>query len=212
MKRIHNVWTGLALWLAFFPCNAQDHDPKFVLRPGTSEAAISATYKTPFGKMRVNASDDNARMGVPVGLWQVYHVTSVADRMYVTILHFSATKADGQPLPSAVVDAIMLYPGHWAAAQILSDQPGIASTCSAGCEIVRATDKSGAESVLLQPQKISPQSFVIYFVGDSATITSRNVSSLQSTASWVYVLHRADFDKSCGDLSRQVIGIWRPSA
>jgi hypothetical protein len=151
-------------------------------------------------------------MGAPAGLWQVYHLTPVDDRMYVTILHFNSVEADGQPRSSAVVDSMMLYPGHWSVAQILSDNPGVASICSAGCEEVRTADKSGGVSFLLEPQQASGKDAVLYFVGDSAEITWKDVSSLQSVASWIYVLPRTDFEKSRTYLTRNVIGTWRPAA
>jgi hypothetical protein len=175
------------------------------------ESSIAAAYGTPFQKMRVTASEEYAKMGVPLGLWQVYHLTPADDRMYVTILHFDHSGADGQPLPSAVVDSIMLYPGHWTVAQILSDQPGIASICAAGCDVVRGTDKSGDVSLLLEPQQASSNGFMLYFMGDSGTIKWRNVSSPQSEASWVYIVRRADFDKSRQDLTKQIVGTWRPA-
>jgi hypothetical protein len=72
-------------------------------------AKVAAEYGRPFEMMRVVASDDNARVGVPVGLWEVYHLTAGGNRMYVTMLHFRASsrratltllwyKTSGRPL------------------------------------------------------------------------------------------------------------------
>lgn len=187
----------------------QAAEPSIQLKLGSSEHSILMRYGEPFEWARLEADDDQVRIGVPAGLWKVYHLTA-GDRMYVTMLHFTAIP--GEPNQSQL-DSLMLEPnGHWTVLQILGDQPELQLVCRSGCEIVRITHASGTSTLLLQPRNTdSTHNSVVYFEGDSGTIQWTSVSSLDSSPSWVYVLRSSDFDARHADVSRQRIGTWRPS-
>jgi hypothetical protein len=190
---------------------AQNLSPAAGVGFGTSQAKVAAEYGQPFEKMRVTASDDNARVGVPVGLWEVYHLTAGGNRMYVTMLHFGSGNRDGQNPSTLEIDSVMLEPaGHWTIARILSDQPQLATLCSGGCKVIRTKDAAGRTSVLVTPQVASPENTVLDFEGDSGTIRWKSVSSLDSVASWVYALRSKDFDGHHPNLDREPLGTWQP--
>ena len=83
--------------------DAQSAAPVFLLRLGTSQTAVSSAYGTPYGRLRVNASESTARVGVPVGQWDVYHVPAQDGKMCSTMVHFS-------PLAKEVL--LTNYRGH----------------------------------------------------------------------------------------------------
>jgi hypothetical protein len=206
----------LAMVLPFHAAslNAQTIAPSLVLKFGGSQSAVESAYGKPFGKMRVNATDENGQVGVQPGLWNVYHLTAPGDRMYVTMVHFGPRK---DPLTKesspSVVDSLMLMPvENWKVAQILNDQPSFAALCAAGCDVIRVSDKAGKLSLLLEPQRAMPKDSVIYFEGDSAIINKKWITSLDSIVAWVWVLPAAAFDSHHTDVSRAVIGTWRPEA
>jgi hypothetical protein len=198
---------GRAWWMALIAVafsitwlNAQDLSATSGFVFGTSQAKVTAEYGRPFEKMRVTASDDNARVGVPLGLWEVYHLTAGGNRMYVTMLHFRDSSGDDQNPSKLEIDSVMLEPdGHWTVAQILTDQPAFSKLCSGGCEVMRTKDPSG-----------KPESTVLDFEGDSGTIKWKSVSSLDSVASWVYALRSKDFDGHHSNLDRELVGRWQP--
>ena len=211
---------GRACWMALiavmFPIawlNAQNLSATSGFGFGTSQAKVAAEYGPPFEKMRVTPSDDNARVGVPVGLWEVYHLTAGGSRMYVTMLHFRASSGDDQNPSKLKIDSVMLEPdGHWTVAQILTDQPAFSQLCSGGCEVMRTKDPSGKTSVLVKPESASPESTVLDFEGDSGTIKWKSVSSLDSVASLVYALRSKDFDGHHPNLDRELVGRWQPGS
>lgn len=183
--------------------------PGVQLRLGATQTTVSMKYGKPFGAFRVADADDNARVGVPVGLWQVYHLTAANERMYVTILHFGTTASGSETPADAVLDSVMLIPnGNWTVLQILKDHPELAAICTPNCEVLRITDNAGKVSLLLRPKMPKPDDTVLYFDGDSAVSKWRSVPSLQSITSWVYVLKARDFDAHHSQFRQESTGWW----
>ncbi len=200
---------AITLGLQISVLNAQSSSPSLKLSLGTSQSAVATTYGKPFEKWNLKDTEYSAQVGVPTGLWEVYHLTASKDRMYVTMLHFGSAKNEPQHVASISVDSLMLMPnGHWTVSQILSDQPEFAPLCRTICNVVRATNGSGKIALLLEPQTVQSDSDILYFEGDSATISWKAVSSLQDSPSWIYVFRLRDFDDHHIDYKREVIGTW----
>jgi hypothetical protein len=198
-----------SLIFASVPLFAQGGTPTLHISLGQSQTKIAKAFGEPFGKFRVEDSDDNARVGAPLGLWTVYHLTPFQDRMYVTIVHFRSPGGNSQQSESGKVDALMLEPdGFWTVSQILSDHPGLANVCETSCTVETVVDKSGRISLLLRPKDAQPASTVLFFDGDSATINRKSVSNFQSIASWVYALPLRDFESYHKEFKIEVTGKW----
>ncbi len=190
---------------------AQDAAAPPVLMLGISASAVSAVTGPPFRTMNVATSDENARVGVPLGAWDVYHLTSPGGLTFVTMVHFGERSAGDQEPVATVVDSLILIPSsHWPVSQILDEQAGIAVLCIEGCDVIRTTDHIGRESLLLEPQGAFPGRSVLFFEGDSGTAKWQSVSTLDSPASRAYALSLADFENHHADLRWEVVGIWRP--
>ena len=188
--------------------SSQQPAPSKKLSIGTPEASVDAAFGKRFGLFRVDADDDNATIGVPVGTWDVYHLTAPHGRMYVTMVHFGAhSKADSAS--GQLVDSLMLEPaGTTGVAQILSDQPAFASVCESSCELLLVTNKAGNRSLLLRP-KDSRTDTVLYFDGDSAG-KWKSVTSMESPVSWAYALSKSAFEAHHKQADDRVIGSWSP--
>jgi hypothetical protein len=198
---------GVLFLASFLP--SQEPAPSAKLSIGTTKSAVDAAFGKRFGLFRVDAGDDNALIGMPIGVWDVYHLTAPPDRMYVTIIHFG-NHAKSDSASDQFVDSLMLEPADKITlAQILSDQPAFASVCKASCEIVLVTNKAGNRSLLLRP-KDSYTNTVLYFEGDSGTIKSKSVTSMESIVSWAYALPRSAFEAHHSPATDQVIGNWSP--
>jgi hypothetical protein len=131
--------------------------------------------------------------------------------MYVTMLHFGSESNRAQEKTDLLLNSLMLEPnGHWSVIQILNDQPELTSACANNCDVVRISNRAGNISLLLKPKAVLTDGMVLYFEGDSATITWKSVSSLKSAVSWVYALRLKDFDSHHADCRREVIGTWHP--
>jgi hypothetical protein len=183
---------------------AQDTAPSLKLKLGTPGPTVTTSYGKPFEYWRLTASEYSASVGVPTGLWTVYHLNAAPDRMYVTMVHLG---------PKSSIDSLMLMPnGHWTVSQILNDQPELASICSQGCDVLRITPKSGNQALVLKPQITNSIAVnIIYFEGDSAEKPEwKSVKTLQGSPSWVYVLSLADFDGHHSDVTKENIGTWSP--
>jgi len=204
-----------AMTLSFvFPMSflhAQIVAPSLQLNFGSKQSAVAATYGKPFEHWKLTTSEYSAQVGVPTGLWDVYHLTTPQDRMYVTMLHFGSGSNREQEKADLLLNSLMLMPnGHWSVTQILDDQPELRSLCANNCDVVRISNRTGNISLLLKPKAARADGMVLYFEGDSATITWKSVSSLESAVSWVYALRLEDFDSHHADCRREVIRTWRP--
>jgi hypothetical protein len=179
---------------------------------GSPQSVVAETYGKPFGKWQLTPSEYSAQVGVPTGLWLVYHLTASGDRMYVTMLHFGPSESKPQQTTSRSVDSLMLMlNGHWTVSQILSDQPELAALCLQVCDVLRINNNSGNAALLFKPRTAQAETKVIYFEGDSAERPEwKSVSSLQGLPSWVYVLRWEDFDSHHTGLKKEVIGTWNP--
>jgi hypothetical protein len=187
---------------------SQEPAPSTKLRIGTPKSSVYAAFGKPFGVFKVVADDSNGAIGVPIGMWTVYHLTTPPDRMYVTIVHYG-TRSISDSSSGGVVDALMLMPaGQEKVAQILADQPEFASICKASCELVLATNKAGNRSLLLRPKDLRTDT-VLYFDGDSAG-RWKSVTSMESIVSWAYVLSKSEFEAHHKSTEDQVIGNWSP--
>lgn len=175
--------------------------PSSKLSIGTPKSTVDAAFGKRFGPFRVEAGDYSASIGVPAGVWDVYHLTAPPDRMYVTIVHFGAYQ---------LIDSLMLMPaGKTNVAQIMADQPAFASVCKSDCELVLVTNKAGNRSLLLRPKDSrSDDDDVLYFDGDSATIKWASVTSMESAVSWAYLLSRSAFESHHQSADDRVIGHW----
>jgi hypothetical protein len=132
---------------------SQEPAPSAKLSIGTAKSSVDAAFGKPFGLFKVEADDDNATIGMPTGMWIVYHLTTPPDRVYVTIVHYGIRTADSGS--GRFVDALMLEPaGKPNVAQVLADQPEFASVCKAGCELVLIKNKAGNRSLLLRPKDL----------------------------------------------------------
>lgn len=162
------------------------------------------------GLFKVVPDDDNARIGVPTGLWDVYHLTAPPDRLYVTIVHFGVGSR-GSSDPSQVLDSLMLEPAdRVTVSQVLKDQPAPASVCKAACDLVLVRNRAGNRSLLLRPKNPNVNT-VLYFDGDSGTKWA-SVTSTDSVVSWVYALSRSEFEAHRKPIDDEVIGVWSPEA
>jgi hypothetical protein len=221
MKLIRKSCCAMVIVLAarMGSLDAQTAAPTFLLRMGTTQSAVSTTYGTPYGRLSVNPSESTARVGVPVGQWDVYHVPAQDGKMCSTMVHFSPlarevllTKEE-EKNPPWVVDSLMLMPsGRWSVSDILDQEPGFAEPCINGCDVILTTDKQGKQALLLEPQGGESGRTVLYFEGDSPTIDANAVIALDSGVSWAYALSLADFESHHSDLNWMVIGTWRPRA
>lgn len=192
--------------------HAQSVAPSLQLKFGSSHSAVAATYGKPFGHWKITTSEFSAQVGVPTGLWDIYHLTTPQDRMYVTMLHFGSESNRDQEKAGLLLNSLMLEPnGHWSVTQILNDQPELSSLCANNCDVVRISNSAGNISLLLKPKATRTDGMVLYFEGDSATITWKSVSSMESAVSWVYALRSADFDSHHADCRREVVGTWQPT-
>jgi len=180
---------------------AQDGPLRFRIALGQSQSSITAACGKPFEKSREDESSYNASIGVPLGLWSVYHLIPFGDRMYVTIVHFDT---------DAKVDALMLMPnGTWTVTQVLKDHPSMAEICSNSCELVQVPEKDGNISLLLKPKSTSGSTRVLCFIGDSSS-RFKSVTALDSPVSWAYVLQFAEFEKHHAGIPTKTIGTWSP--
>ncbi len=207
--------------------DAQSAAPVTVLRIGTEQTAIATAYGTPYGRLSVNASENTARVGVPVGQWDVYHLPAEDGKMCSTMVHFSQQIREA-PLskkeekreekeedrnPPLVVDSLMLMPsGRWSVSDVLDQEPGFAEPCINGCDVILTTDKLGKQALLLEPQGGETGRTVLFFEGDSPKIDSNAVIALDSIVSWAYALPLSEFEGHHSDLNWVVIGTWRPRA
>jgi len=131
--------------------------------------------------------------------------------MYVTMLHFGSESNREREKTDLSLNSLILEPnGHWSVIQILNDQPELTSVCANNCDVVRISNRVGNISLLLKPKAVLTDGMVLYFEGDSATITWKSVSSMESAVSWVYALRLKDFDSHHADCRREVIGTWHP--
>jgi hypothetical protein len=177
------------------------------LNIGTPKAAVAAAFGKRFGLFKVVSDDDNGKIGVPTGLWDVYHLTAPPDRMYVTIVHFGIPPTSSASVE--VVDALMLMPaGTSTVSQILKDQPAFASICKAACDLVLVRNKAGNRSLLLRP-KDPHANTVLYFDGDGAG-KWKSVTSVDAVVSWAYALSRSEFEAHRKPIDDEVIGVWSP--
>jgi hypothetical protein len=221
MKLIRKSCCAAVMVLAAGVCklDAQSAAPVFLLGIGTSQTAVSSAYGTPYGRLRVNPSESTARVGVPVGQWDVYHVPAQDGKMCSTMVHFNPmarevllTKEE-EKNPPWVVDSLMLMPsGRWSVSDILDQEPGFAEPCINGCDVILTTDKLGKEALLLEPQGGAPGRTVLYFEGDGPTIDTNALIALDSGVSWAYALSLADFESHHPELNWVVIGTWHPRA
>lgn len=203
---------ALVLLMPTAIASAQETRPSLKLKLGTTWSSVEATFGKPFQKWNLRAAEDSAQAGAAVGMWQVYHLRAPGDRMYVTMLHFGAAGEPSQTANSSHLDELMLMPnGHWSVLQILKDNPEVSVLCSAGCDQVRLISGSGSAALLLEPTESKPDTPVIYFAGDSATIQWRSVSSAQDAPESVYVLPASVFESHHRDIRREMIGWWTPS-
>ena len=174
--------------------------PSSKLSIGTPKSSVDAAFGKRFGPFRVETNDDNASIGVPTGVWDVYHLTTPPDRMNVSIVHFGTNQ---------LIDSLMLMPaGTTSVAQILADQPAFASVCRADCEVVLVKNKAGNSSLLLRP-KDSRTGTVLYFDGDSAG-KWKSVTSIESVVSWAYALSNSAYEAHHKSADDRVIGNWSP--
>lgn len=184
---------------------AQEPAPSAKLSIGTPKASVAAAFGNRFGPFKVEADDDNAKIGVPTGTWDVFHLTAPPDHMYVTVVHYDAGTA------SQKVDSLMLMPaGTTTVAQILRDQPAFASVCESTCDMLLVTNQAGNRSLLLRP-KNSHAGTVLYFDGDSAG-RWKSVTSMNSVVSWAYALSQSAFEAHHRTADDRVIGSWSPEA
>ncbi len=209
-----NLWFTAVIVLALQTSvlAAQNSAPSLKLSIGTPQSAVTASYGKPFGHWQLTASEYSAQVGVPTGLWMVYHLNAFGNRMYVTMLHFGHSMVGPQQSVSAAVDSLMLMPnGYWTVFQILNDQPEFGALCVTNCDVIRTTDSAGKVALLLKPETSKPDAAIIYFEGDSAgRIDRKSVASLQGVPQWVYVFRLSDFDSHHADLRKEVIGTWSP--
>jgi hypothetical protein len=214
------VLTALAASL-----EAQSAAPVVILRIGTEQATIASAYGTPYGRLSVNASENTARVGVPVGQWDVYHLPAQDGKMCSTMVHFSQLIMDvpsgkqskqikeEERNPPWVVDSLMLMPsGRWSVSDILDLEPGFAEPCLNGCDVIRTTDRMGKQALLLEPQGGEEGRTVLFFEGDNPTIDTNAVIALDSIVSWAYALPLSEFEVHHADMNWMVIGTWRPRA
>lgn len=189
--------------------SSQELAPGCKLCLGTPKSAFLNAFGKPFGPMRVSSGDDNAMIGVPVGLWSVYHLTAQGDRMYVTMIHFGALSRN-TPTSQNVIDSVMLMPADKVTvAQILKDQPAFTSVCTQQCEMALIKNKFGNPSLLLIP-KAPHANALLYFEGDSAT-KEASVTSPDSVVSWAYLLLASEFRRHHDNFQERVsIGTWPP--
>jgi hypothetical protein len=180
---------------------AEDVPRRFQIALGQSQSAISSACGKPFERSREDESSYNVSIGMPLGLWSVYHLIPFGDRMYVTIVHFDTEDK---------VDALMLMPnGTWTVTQILKDHPSMAEICSNSCELVQVPEKNGNISLLLKPKSTDSSTRVLYFIGDSGS-KFKSVTATDSIVSWGYVLQFAEFEKRHAGIPIKSIGTWSP--
>jgi len=191
------ISVGLAT-LALF---AQNAALRFKIAIGQSGSEIAAACGKQFEKSREDETSYNASIGVPLGLWSVYHLTPFENRMYVRMVHFDTANK---------LDAIMLMPaGNWTVAQILKDHPSLATICTGSCDLIQVPEKEGNTSLLLKPKSTNSSTRVLYFIGDTGS-RFRSVTTTDSIVSWAYVLHLADFEKHHTGIATKTIGTWSP--
>lgn len=191
---------------------AQNGRPTLRLDLRTPESVVAASFGKPFEHWKLTASEHSAQVGVPTGLWDVFHLTAHGNRMYVTMVH-SGPSSNSTPTPHATfVDSLMLMPnGRWTVSQVLADQPELAELCRLNCSVIRTTDSSGNHALLLKQQTAKSDPMVIYFEGDSAERPEwRSVESIQGIPSWVYVLTAKAFCQHHPALMTKLIGTWHP--
>jgi hypothetical protein len=215
------VFVVLAAQAAFMA--AQSAAPVTILRIGSEQSAIASAYGTPYGRLSVSAAENTARVGVPVGQWDVYHLPAQDGKMCSTMVHFSLLSRD-VPLskkeekeearnPEWVVDSLMLMPsGRWSVSDVLDQEPGFAAPCINGCDVILTTDKAGKQALLLEPQGGEPGRTVLFFEGDSSKIDTNAEIALDSIVSWAYALPLSEFSGHHPDINWVVIGTWRPRA
>jgi hypothetical protein len=173
--------------------------PSSKLSLGTPKSSVEAAFGKRIGPFKVEANDVNSSIGVPTGVWDVYHLTAPPNRMYVTMVHFGTNQ---------LIDSLMLMPaGKTTVAQIMADQPAFASVCKADCDLVLVTNKAGNRTLLLRP-KDSRTDDVLYFDGDSATLKWAAVTSMESVVSWAYTLPKSAFESHHQSADDRVIGRW----
>lgn len=192
------------------PSTAQISQPTMKLNIGTPQTLVASAYGKPFEKWQLQASEHSAEVGVPTGLWQVYHLTAGDNRMYITMLHFAAKEDESDVLPR--LDALMLeLNGHWSVKQILDDQPEIAALCKTGCDVLRGKDSAGNAALVLRQKTSGQRPMLIFFEGDSAEKPEwRSVASMEGFPAWVYVLTSEDFNRHYSDEKLEPIGQWKP--
>jgi hypothetical protein len=197
-----------AVFICISLLSSQEPSPSLKLSIGTPKSAVAAAFGKRFGPFSVAPGDDNALVGVPTGLWDVYHLTALPDRVYVTIVHFG-TQSTSSSAQAQFVDSLMLMPADATTVdQVLKDQPAFASVCEAGCELVLVRNKAGNLALLLRPKNPRTNT-VLYFDGDSAG-RWKSVTSMKSIVSWAYALSRSDFEAHRKPVDDQVIGYWSP--
>src|SRR5580698_7583334 len=100
MKRIRYLAAAFTIILAVQTraLMAQDIAPSLKLKFGTSRPTVTTSYGKPFEYWRLTASEYSASVGVPTGLWAVYHLNAAPDRMYVTMVHLG---------PRSSIDSLM---------------------------------------------------------------------------------------------------------
>lgn len=180
---------------------AQDAPVRHRIGIGQSRDTIAKECGKPFEKSREDSTGFNVPVGVPPGMWTVYHLTPFENRMYVTMLHFD---------PNEKVDGLMLMPtGFWTVAQHLRDHPLLARICSGSCQVIQVPENDGRLSLLLKPDSSSKSTPVLFFTGDSGS-RFKSVSSMDSIVSWSYVLPLTDFEKHHLGLKTRPIGRWKP--
>lgn len=195
-----------------FSTLGQSSAPSSLLVLGSSKAAVEKAYGPPFQHWNMKASEDSVKIGAPVGIWDVYHLTTHEDRMYVTMIHFGPPGKKTKDDSGAVINSLVLeLNDHWTVNQVMTDQPEFAAICAKTCDVVRVQKPSGSTSLMLAPKGMSPVSTILYFDGDSGTIQWRSVSSMESAVSWAYAVRLENFDSRNPGVRKEVIGSWSPN-